>query len=237
MTCGRSPSSSPPNVFLVAHIFALNDWSNLTADLGDANKARDVFTARGVGRTEMGALTVGLLAVSLVLLGQLGPAALVIGVGIAVLSALYSLPPFAWKSRPLFNSAAHLAGGTLHFLLGYSLGSGVDRRGFAIAAFFAVTFTAGHLMQELRDYDGDVKNGIRTNAVVFGRRRTFAASVALFTLSHALLLVLALSGMIPRVLALLAVLYPVHLHWARQALTDGLTYAGVCRLQSRYRLL
>jgi len=236
-SAGRVAVLVAANVFLVAHIFALNDWSNHAADLGDPNKAAVVFTARGVGPREMGVLTAGLLIASLVLFSRLGAATLVIALGIAALSALYSLPPFAWKGRPLLGSAAHVAGGALHFLLGYSLGSAVDPRGLLIAAFFAVTFTAGHLMQEIRDYDGDVRSGVRTNAVIFGKRRTFAASLALFTLSQALLVFLALKGTIPRVILLLVALYPVHLRWSTQALAGGLTYAGISRLQTRYRVL
>src|SRR5476649_2511483 len=48
------------NVLLVTHIFMLNDWSGLTTDLADPNKAAGVFTARGVGRREIGSLTAGL---------------------------------------------------------------------------------------------------------------------------------------------------------------------------------
>jgi 4-hydroxybenzoate polyprenyltransferase len=221
----------------MAHIFLLNDWSGLTTDLADPNKAAGVFTARGVGRKEIGGLTAGLLALSLVLFSLLGPSTFCLSLGIATLSALYSLPRFHWKGRPLLNSAAHLAGGILHFLLGYSLGSGIDRRGLAMATFFALTFAAGHLTQELRDHQGDVLNAIRTNAVAFGPRRTFAASLALFTLAHALLLLLALQGTFPRPLAALAVLYPVHLRWSLQTLAEGLTYAGIRRLQARYRAL
>ena len=225
------------NVCLVAHIFVLNDRSNLTADLTDPNKAADVFTARGVGSAEMGVLAAALLAASLALVSRLGVMTLSIAIGIAALSALYSLPPFSWKGQPLLNSAAHLAGGGLHFLLGYSLGHVIDRRGLVIATFFAVTFTAGHLTQELRDYRGDKRSGIRTNAIVFGRRRTFFASVVLFTLSHALLLCLCLWGVLPRPLAMLFVLYPVQYGWSLQALRERLTYASITRLQTRYRVL
>src|SRR3954463_5276423 len=185
------------NVCLMAHIFMLNDWSGLTSDLIDPNKAASVFTARGVGRKEIGGLAAGLLALSLLLFSRLGPSALCLSLAIATLSALYSLPHFNWKGRPLLNSAAHLAGGALHFLLGYSLGNAIDRRGLATATFFALTFAAGHLTQEVRDHQGDVRNGIRTNAVIFGPRRTFAASLALFTLAHTLLLPLALHGLVP----------------------------------------
>src|SRR5690242_3704217 len=38
------------NVCLMAHVFILNDWSGLTADLADPNKAAGVFTARGASR-------------------------------------------------------------------------------------------------------------------------------------------------------------------------------------------
>lgn len=225
------------NVCLMAHVFLLNDWSGLTTDLSDPNKASGVFTARGVGSKEIGGLTASLLALSLLLFSQLGPGPLCLALAVAILSALYSLPRFDWKGRPLLSSAAHLAGGVLHFLLGYSLGSAIDGRGLALATFFALTFAAGHLTQEIRDHQGDVLNAIRTNAVIFGQRRTFAASLALFTLAQAILLLLALQGTLPRALAALVVLYPLHLRWSFKALADGLTFASISRLQARYRAL
>jgi 4-hydroxybenzoate polyprenyltransferase len=225
------------NVLLVAHIFMLNDWSGLTTDLADPNKAAGVFTVRGVDRKEIGGLSALLLALSLVLFSRLGPGTLCLALGIAALSALYSLPRFNWKGRPLLSSAAHLAGGVLHFLLGYSLGNAIDLRGIATATFFALIFAAGHLTQEIRDHQGDIRNAIRTNAVAFGQRRTFAASLVLFTLAHALLFLLALQGTLPRPLAALVVVYPIHLRWSLKTLAGGLTYASVCRLQARYRAL
>ena len=225
------------NVCLVAHIFMLNDWSGLTTDLTDPNRTAGVFTARGVGRKEIGGLAAVLLALSLFLFSRLGPGTLWLSLAIAALSALYSLPWFNWKGRPLLNSAAHLAGGVLHFLLGYSLGNAIDRRGLAIGTFFALTFAAGHLTQEVRDHQGDVLNAIRTNAVIFGQRRTFIASLALFTLAHVLLFLLALQGILPHPLAALAILYPVHLRWSLKTLAEGLTYASIRRLQARYQAL
>ncbi len=106
-----------------------------------------------------------------------------------------------------------------------------------MAAFFALTFAAGHLTQEVRDHQGDVLNAIRTNAVIFGPRRTFAASLALFTLAYALLLLLALQGILPRPLAALVALYPLHLRWSLKTLAEGLTYESIGRLQTRYRAL
>ncbi len=225
------------NVFLIAHIFTLNDWSGSTADLADINKAAGTFTVRGVGRREIGGLTAVLLVLSLVLFGILGTTTFSLALAIAALSALYSLPQFNWKGRPLLSSAAHLAGGVLHFLLGYSVGSILDRRGLAIAAFFALIFTAGHLTQEVGDYRGDAVNAIRTNAVIFGQRRTFVASLVLFTFAHALLLLLAFEGIVARPLAALVVLYFLQVHWSLQTMREGLSYASVSRLRTRYRIL
>jgi 4-hydroxybenzoate polyprenyltransferase len=225
------------NVFLVSHIFMLNDWSGLTTDFADPNKTARVFTARGVRRRNVGVLTVGLLVVSLLLFSGVGALVLSVAVAIATLSALYSLPRFNWKGRPLVNSLAHFTGGSLHFLLGYSISGTIDGRALAVATFFALIFTAGHLNQEVRDHQGDSMNGIRTNAVVFGQRRAFAASLVLFTLAQCLLLLLSLRGILPRVLATLVVLFPLQLHWSLQSLREGLTYRSVYRLQTRYRVL
>ncbi|HEV7572887.1 MAG TPA: UbiA family prenyltransferase [Thermoanaerobaculia bacterium] len=225
------------NVFLVTHIFLLNDWAGLTTDLADPNKAARVFTATGVGRREMGVLTAGFLVLSLLLFSRLGAIALMLSLAIATLSALYSLPRFNWKGKPLLNSAAHLTGGILHFLLGYALGRVIDQRGVAIATFFALIFAAGHLTQEIRDYQGDAANGIRTNAVVFGLRRTFGASLLLFTAAQILLLLLALNGILPRSIAAVVALYAVQLFWSAEAFREGLNYASISRLQTRYRVL
>lgn len=225
------------NVFLITHIFMLNDWSGLTTDLADPNRAARVFTARGVGRGEIATLTAGLLVVSLLLFARLGAITLTLSLAIATLSALYSLPRSNWKGKPLLNSAAHLAGGILHFLLGYSLGHAIDRRGLATATFFALVFTAGHLTQEIRDCASDAVNRIRTNAVAFGARRTFAASLALFSAAQALLLVLAFTGVLPRPLAAVIALFPLQVHWSLETLRGGLTYARISRLQTQYRSL
>jgi 1,4-dihydroxy-2-naphthoate octaprenyltransferase len=122
-------------------------------------------------------------------------------------------------------------------LLGYGVIAAIDSRSLATATFFGLTFAAGHLTQEVRDYEGDVRNRIETNAVIFGPRRTFGASVALFTLAYAVLLLLALRNIVPRPLAALVALYPLHLRWSLDALRAGLTYAAIGRLQTRYRVL
>src|SRR5258707_15541195 len=92
------------NILLVSHIFMLNDWSGLTTDLADPNRAARVFTARGVGRREMAGVTAGFLVLRLLFFSRLGPLTLGLSLAIATLRALYSLPRVHWKREPLLNS-------------------------------------------------------------------------------------------------------------------------------------
>lgn len=225
------------NAFLVAHIFLLNDWSGVHQDLHDPTRTAEVFLNLGIRRKEVGWLLLVLLAVSLVIFSQLGRITLMLALLIAIASALYSAPCTHWKGVPFANSFLHLLGGLLHFLLGYSIFRDIDARGIEIGSFFAVVFSAGHLVQEVRDYESDFRNGIRTNAVTFGKRQIFVTGFILFTVANALLLILALNGNIRKELGLALALYPMHLYWVLQALREDLTSENVRRLQMRYRLL
>ncbi len=222
---------------LVAHVFVLNDWSGMSADLQDPNRTSSVFVRKGIGRTEVGYLWITLLAFGLVLLAMLGAQPLIIAVSISIASALYSAPLSHAKGIPLLSSFLHLIGGTLHFLLGYSVFHPVDGRGLLIGCFFGLTFMAGHLTHEARDREGDIVNGIRTNAVTFGAFGSFIASLALFTSADVLLVVLAYRGIVPRALVMVAALYPFHFYWSLRVLSTGLTFESIRVLQLRYRTL
>jgi 4-hydroxybenzoate polyprenyltransferase len=185
---------------LVAHVFVLNDWAGMTGDLQDPNRAPSVFVVRGVSRSEAGWLAITLLVGSIIFFAFLGWKPLAIALGIASASGLYSTPVSHAKGVALFSSTLHLVGGTLHFLLGYSLFRPLDIRGLVIGSFFGLTFMAGHFTHEARDHEGDSVNGIRTNAVRFGARRSFVAGLIVFTAAYALLTMLALCGVVPRVL-------------------------------------
>ncbi len=222
---------------MVAHVFLLNDWSGINYDLQDSSRSDGVFLNRGISRTEIGCLSLALLVLSLVLFSQLGSVTLIIGLIITIASALYSAPASHIKGVPLLNSVLHLVSGLLHFLLGYSVFRVLDGRGLEIGCFFAAIFSAGHLTHEVRDFEADLRNGIKTNAVKFGKARSFIAGFVLFTFADALLIVLATRGTVPHGLVLVAGLYPLHFYWSLRAMREGLTFESVRRLQVRYRVL
>jgi 4-hydroxybenzoate polyprenyltransferase len=222
---------------LTAHVFVLNDWAGNYTDVRDARRAKRGFARRGISSRRVARIAIALLIFANAAFALLGSRAILLGGGIAALSLLYSCSPMLGKSMPIVASINHLVGGALHFLLGYSLWRAVDARGVMISLFFGLVFAAGHLNQEVRDYDGDLLNGIRTSAVVFGCRRAFLMSLLIFTVAYATLTGLAVLGLLPGLLLWSALLWPVHVVWSIRALQRGLGFETALWMQKRYRLL
>ncbi|GMV30038.1 MAG: hypothetical protein AMXMBFR59_21630 [Rhodanobacteraceae bacterium] len=222
---------------LTAHIFVFNDWAGHASDLRDPLRAPHVFSRHGISRREVAWMSMALLVVALAAFAGVGATALLFGMAIAALGFLYSGSPILGKNTPVASSINHLAGGTLHFLLGYTLNHTLDANGVGIGLFFGLVFAAGHLNQEVRDHDGDRINGIRTNAVAFGRRRAFLASVGTFTAAYAMLVVLAATGVLPQLLLWSPLAWLLHLAWSRQALRHGLDFDTALWMQRHYRWL
>lgn len=225
------------NLLLVAHVFVANDWAGIDADLRDPQRQDHTFVNQGVGRGLFGWLGVGLFVGAMLALLPLGGRALLLGLALCVVSALYSLPPWQLKGRPLWNSLMHLLGGGLHFLLGWVAFAPIDGSSLAIGVFFGLVFAAGHLVHEARGVEGDRLNGIQTNAVRFGAKRCFVAAFVLFSAAYLLLAILCLRELLPTALLLAVCLYPLHIWATWQAYRQHLSYASLLRLQTCYRAM
>ncbi len=223
---------------LVAHIFFFNDWAEVAQQDGYPSSAVAPVRCRNVTPNALFWFSILLLAASLLLFLLFPLPTLLLAAAIAALGILYSHPRHNGKSRPIISSLIHFGGGMLHFLLGYSVFSEIDQRGLLIGLFFALSFAAGHLNQEVRDYNLDRQVGARTNAVAFGKKRNFLAGIVLFAFSYAYLSLLCWCGFLPRLLAFLPlVLFPLHFLWSMRALRSDLNSASIRRLQSQYRFL
>lgn len=223
---------------LVAHIWSLNDWADLRADEEHEGKSSRVFSSKGVTPPAMLRFSLSLLAVAMALFLALKWETALIAATIASFGVLYSLPGLGAKGRPFFSSLLHLLGGTLHFLLGYTLFSGVTAPAVAIAGFFALVFTAGHAVQEVQDYEGDRARGVRTNAVVFGKRIVFLAALAGFAMAYTLLAKLAFDEVIPAPLMWVSVVgLPLQLYLACRTLSAGLKPESVRLFRNCYRFI
>lgn len=218
-------------------VFVFNDWADYETDARDARRARLGPSGHGITRMQTGRVALALLILAAAALAALGPAALLLGAAIALLGVLYSTSWLLGKSTPGGASLNHLTGGTLHFLLGYTVAHTVNARGVVLGLVFGLVFAAGHLNQEVRDHAADRASGTETSAVVFGPRRGFVASFCLFSAAYALIIGLALVGALPKLLLLGAVAWLVQGAWSLQALRRGLGLETAQWMQSRYRLL
>ncbi|MEA2910010.1 MAG: hypothetical protein QOJ15_2091 [Bradyrhizobium sp.] len=224
------------SIALTGHVFVFNDWAGRSGDVRDPTRAEQFFGRKSISSREVAHLAIALLVVSILALALVGVSAVLFGAAIAGLSVVYSASWTFGKGKPILASLLHVVGGAFHFLLGYALSHALDLSGFAIAIFFGLVFAGGHLNQEVRDYEADQSNGIRTTAVVFGRRRAFVASFLVFTAAYLLLLVLVLGGILPRPLMWAALLWPWHLICSLRTLRSGIGFEAAIWMQRRYRL-
>lgn len=222
---------------LTAHIFVFNDWVGYNSDILDPRRATLATAKQGISRREVAGVAIALLILANVAFAAVGGLAILLGAAIATLSLLYSCSASFGKSTPIMGSLNHLLGGALHFLLGYTLVHALDANGLLMSLFFGLVFAGGHLNQEVRDYEGDLLNRIRTSAVVFGRRRTFLASLCTFTAAYAIPTGLAALGILPRLLLWSPVMWLLHVSWSLRALQRGLGFETALWMQRRYRLL
>lgn len=215
---------------LVAHVFTLNDW----ADIAHGLKAPDPL----VSSLRLFWFSIFLLIASLLVFTLISTRVVILGAIVALLGFFYSHPKLNFKGTPIASSVPHLVGGVFHFLLGYSVFMPIDQRGVFIALFFALTFAAGHLNHEVRDFELDQKNNARTNAVAFGKRATFLAGLLVFTAAYLCLFLLGWFRFVPRRLSFIAVgFYSLHLYWSVRALSRQLEPAIIDRFQAQYRSL
>lgn len=221
---------------LTAHVFVFNDWAGYRTDMHDPRRT-ELRGGDAITRPEIAHLASFLLAVAMVALGALGVSTILLGGGIVALSTLYSYSPQLGKGTPGAASLNHLIGGGLHFLLGYSVACPADTRGVLLSLVFGLIFAAGHLNQEVRDYEFDRANGIGTVAVTFGCRRGFLVSFGLFTAAYALIVVLAEDGYLSRLLLASGLAWALQAAWSIQALRRGLGRETALWIQRRYRLL
>jgi len=222
---------------LTAHIFVFNDWAGYDSDLHDTRRADLVSARQGISRRDVAGAAIVLLILANIAFAVLGILPILLGCAIAALGFLYSSSAGFGKGRPVMGSLNHLFGGVLHFLLGYSLVHTLDANGLMLSLFFGLVFAGGHLNQEVRDYESDFHNGIRTSAVVFGRQRVFLASLCTFTVAYAIPAILAALGILPGLLLWSPVLWLLHVAWSLRVLQRGLGFETAVWMQRRYRLL
>jgi 4-hydroxybenzoate polyprenyltransferase len=157
--------------------------------------------------------------------------------GLLAAGFLYSHPSFAWKRVPGASSALHVLSGAAHFLAGRTLLAPIDAGSLLLASWCGVVFAAGHLVHEVRDREADLRAGVRTHAVRYGRRPVFAVAFLGFTVSFGQLGALAAAQVIASPPWLVLAPYPFLAAAFRSAWRGGLSPEDLRRVRRAYRAL
>jgi 4-hydroxybenzoate polyprenyltransferase len=219
------------------HIFAFNDLANVDEDLADPRKRAETFVAHGLSHPAMRRAVSGLGLLAAVVFACLPWRAAAAAAGLVAAGFLYSHPSLAWKRVPGASSALHVLSGAVHFLAGRMLLGPVDASSLLLASWCGVVFAAGHLVHEVRDREADLRAGVRTHAVRYGRRPVFAVAFLGFTVSFGLLGALAAAHVVASPLWLVLAPYPFLAAAFLSAWHGGLTPRDLRRVRGTYRVL
>lgn len=223
--------------FLITNgIFILNDITDLKHDTFATHKEGRISYLTEFGIKKLTLIVLFNCSAGLILIFMANLESALYATGIMLAGLAYSLGPFRSKEIPIASSLTHLIGGVLHFLVGFSLGDSPIVNGILIGIFFGGIFMAGHFIQEIRDYETDIASGITTNAVYFGRQKTFYTSLILFLFFPIYAALLTYIGIPPTSLKMALLSIPVVLLSARLPLRDGLSRSSIMKFQKAYRI-
>jgi 4-hydroxybenzoate polyprenyltransferase len=225
--------------FVAAFTLAINDWADISLDTQNTLKRKDTFLGMGIHPRQMLTLAFLLALGGIGLFTVLSTLHVFMALLAIMFSLAYSVPVWGirGKSVPVFSSFLHFGGTLLSFLLGSLTFVSADLRSLLLASYPAVLITAGHLVQEVEDYEEDRLSRCQTNAVRFGQKPVFFLATTLFTFSFVILYWLADIGLLPSVIKYFSILYLGYAVIAAQAYRAGLTQNSVRHLRDQYRIL
>ena len=161
------------NELSVGFAFMINDVEDAADDaLNPAKIKRNPVSAGMLTRRAANIASYGTALIAAVIYATLSPAALLVGVISLVVGWIYSWGPVRLKSKPIVDLLSHvmmLAG--FQFLAGHLAFANQLRGPWFFPFLFLVSLSGyGELYNELRDYDGDVRAGLKHTAAVIGQR-------------------------------------------------------------------
>lgn len=176
------------NILAMSFAFMINDVIDAPDDMRDPIKQKSNVISQGLLTVTEGNILSGLIfIVSAVLFFFGGRHSFIIGLGILILSFLYSVPPVRLKARPIVDLISHvLMLSTFLMMSGYYIYDTNPQKAWFI--IIAITFVSayGQFYNQMDDFDVDQRAGLKNTAMFLGKRGTSiaiyasAASVAIF---------------------------------------------------------
>jgi len=166
------------NFFYLAHIFVYNDVCDARINPEEPKlRARHALKRPELSEREVLGIDAALLVASLIGYALISVRLLVLIILIEAITVAYSQPRIKLKGIPVISLSIHFLSGFLYVLGGWVVFREFTVAGFFISSFIGMVLVAGHFFNEIDDFKQDVAVGIRTNAIAFGRIRTFWAGM------------------------------------------------------------
>lgn len=161
------------NELSVGFAFMINDVEDADDDaLNPAKINRNPVSAGILTKREANIASYITALIAAVIYALLSPAAFIVGVISLIVGWIYSWGPVRLKSKPIVDLLSHvmmLAG--FQFLTGhFAFANQIGGPWFFPFLFLVSLSGYGELYNELRDYEGDVRAGLKHTAAVIGHR-------------------------------------------------------------------
>ena len=102
---------------------------------------------------------------------------------VVLINFLYSQPYFSFKRVPALAELAHFFGGGSYFLVGWGLFESWNLTALLFASFFGVILVAGNFPNQIEHFEQELRIGLRTSAIYFGKRPVLNFSLWVFLIS------------------------------------------------------
>ena len=202
------------NQLSVGFAFMINDVEDADDDaLNPAKINRNPVSAGLLTRREANLASYATALIAALIYATLSPAAFLVGVISLIVGWIYSWGPVRLKSKPVVDLLSHvmmLAG--FQFLTGYLAFSNVLANDWVFPFVFVICISGyGELYNELRDYEGDVRAGLKHTAAVIGHRAaTYLMNALLITGSVTAVVTIFIIQIVPLwVMGIVAVIFAV----------------------------
>ena len=203
-----------------ASIFVLNQYFDLQADR--ENEVKSTLPVASGRITPRRTLTFSFLLVTSCIILVLIADVHVLPLFLVYLGlwAAYSTPPFRLKSVPVADFViSGIGAGFLPFLMGGGLAN-IDASKIPLIMLVAVPLIliqcGGHIVQAVGDYEADLKTGVHTFVVRYGKRNGVIVAGFMFLIASLSPFVYSAVGLLPcRHLFLFFVLFPLSLIWTK----------------------
>ncbi len=173
------------NLLFLFQVFMFNDWGDYQFNPDEAQRrSRQALKhPELVSERQILALCIILALISILGIFALSLNSAAVVIVVYLINLFYSHPRLSLKKMPALAELAHLLGGGLYFLSGWLLFEKPSGFSLLLAGFFGTILMAGNFPNQIEHFEEELKSGLRTSAIAFGKRQVHNFSLWLFVLS------------------------------------------------------